>query len=141
MPRLANGPNFDLDQLAGCHLRELLGATESDDGERIEMLFLRVDGDPEWHRMFLDGGIGFWEKVPQEEAFDDYDDLRLVDLADRWQLRDSQIVSAHCVGGTWEDATLSHFSFELSSGAVKLAFVDSHDMESSTAIHFTPRNR
>lgn len=139
MSRLANGPSFELDQLVGRHVRELLGATESDSDELIEVLFLRFsDGDPEWHRLFLDAGIGFWEKMPREKAFYDYGDMRLMDLAGRWQLRGTQIVSANCVGGTGNDSTLSRFSLVMKSGTLSLAFVDSGDLESGTAIRFTP---
>jgi len=136
MPRLANGPEFALDQLVGRHVDALIGATETDRDDLIEMLFIRLAGDQDWHRVFLDAGIGFWETMSKEDAFCDYEDLRLIDFGDRWQVNGHQISSATCTGGTWEDSMLSQFSFVTSAGTVVLEFVDSTDIESDTAVRF-----
>lgn len=138
MPRLANGPEFDLNRLKNRQLDALIGATESDNDELIEMLFIHLAGDENWHRVFLQAGIGFWEAWSKEDAFCDFEDLRLIDFADRWRLRGTRIGSATCRGGTWQDSTLSQFSFAMDAGKVTLKFVDSADMESDTAIRFSP---
>jgi hypothetical protein len=138
MPRLANGPEFELDQLKNRQVHALIGATEADSDELIDMLFIHLAGDENWHRVFLDAGIGFWETISKGDAFCDYEDLRLVNLADRWDINGSRISSATCKAGTWEDSTLSRFSFVTNVGTVVLDFVDSTDMESDTAVRFFP---
>lgn len=136
MPRLANGPKFDFDQLTGRHVDALIGATKDDRDDLIEMLFIHLTGDQDWHRVFLDAGIGFWETMSKEDAFCDYEDLRLIDFGDRWHVKSHQILSAICTGVTWEDSKLSQFSFVTGAGTVVLEFLDSTDLESDTAVRF-----
>ena len=100
------------------------------------MLFIHLVGDENWHRVFLDSGIGFWETMSKDDAFYDYDDLCLVNFADRWRIKGSRIISATCKGGSWQDSTLSRFEFETDVGNVFFEFVDPTDMESNTAIKF-----
>ncbi|MFO1046142.1 MAG: hypothetical protein U0941_30560, partial [Planctomycetaceae bacterium] len=136
MPRLANGPEFHLDQLNGRQLESLIGATEADSDELIEMLFIHLTGDENWHRVFLDAGIGFWETMSKADAFGDYENFRLVNLADRWHIKGSRISSATCIGGTWDDSRLSRFSFVTDVGTIVFEFVDSTDMDSDTVVRF-----
>ena len=138
--RITNAPTFDLTSLEGNCVAELLGATDSDSDELIEMLFLRLVDDNQWYRMFLNAGIGFWEKWTKEEAFREYEDDRLIDFAARWQLVGSKIIFAKCVGGTWDDLTLSSFKLVMEKGTLNFAFIDLQDMESETVISFTPDN-
>ena len=136
MPRLANGPEFALHQLIGRRIDALLGATEAESDELIEMLFIHLVGDENWHRVFLDAGIGFWETMSKEDAFRDYKDSRLVNFAARWHVKGGQISSAICTGGLWKDLTLSRFSFTTDAGTVILKFMDPTDIESNTAVRF-----
>ncbi|AFY38964.1 hypothetical protein Lepto7376_2695 [[Leptolyngbya] sp. PCC 7376] len=145
MPRIKNAPTFNLESLQGQHVTEILGATNADSEDFIEMLFLNVVGDPQWHRIFLDAGIGFWEKMPKESAFYDYEEHHLIDYAARWNLSGAKIISAKCVGETWNDLTshsrifeLSYFKLVTDAGILILAYVDPHNMESETVLSFIP---
>ena len=51
MPRLANGPQFDLDQLIGRQLDALVGVTETGSDDFIEMLFIHLAGDERKRRL------------------------------------------------------------------------------------------
>ncbi len=141
MPRLANGPSFRLESLVGKHVAEIVSATDSTSDDVIEMLFLRVTEDSDWHRLFLDAGIGFWEAWCQADAFADYEDLRMIDLTDRWKLAGEKILAADCLGGNWDGSTLSRFLIELGTGSLHLNFSDSTDMDSDSVISFDSTTR
>ncbi|MEK6238509.1 MAG: hypothetical protein N2C14_27640 [Planctomycetales bacterium] len=138
MSRIANAPRFSLSLLAGHRITELIGATESDIDDLIEMLFIRIDDATDWHRVFLQAGIGFWENMSKQDAFSEFEDLRQIDFADRWGIRGASLLSAECIGGTWEDSVLSQFEFVLSLGTVRLNFADLTDMDSDSMITFEP---
>jgi hypothetical protein len=141
MTRLANGPSFRLESLIGKTVAQLIGATDYRTDERLEMLFLRVGESNGWHRMFLQAGIGFWEVWDEADAFCDYDDLRLIDFTDRWNIASCTIISAECIGGTWDDSVLSRFVIALNSGTLQLSFCDSGDMDSDAVLAFEAKSR
>jgi hypothetical protein len=95
------------------------------------MLFLRVSDDGIWHRMFLDAGIEFWGTLPEEDAFDAYEEHRRIDEAERWGLVGERIVTAECV-----DAGQSEFRIGFAHGALVFRYVDRNSMDSDTMLEF-----
>ena len=136
MPRLVNAPEFELDELCGQTIRELVGRTECDNDQSIEMLFLRISDDGIWHRLFLDAGIGFWETWTEVEAFSDYTNHRQIDFADRWKLCGATILTAECFGTDWAEPGLSDFRIGLTNGKLTFRYADPNDMESDTILEF-----
>jgi len=115
---------------------QVIGATDDKADNLLEMLFLRVRESDKWHRMFLQAGIGFWEVLDEVDAFADYQELRLIDFTDRWDLANHTITSAECNGGSWDDSILSRFLIETNSGTLHMAFSDQNDMESDAILTF-----
>jgi hypothetical protein len=136
MPRLANAPAFELEELVGRTLLEICGCADGEDDAAIEMLFIRIAGDDLWHRLFFQAGIGFWEKWAEEEAFEDFLDLRRVDFTKRFGLSGAKIVSADCIGTDWDDAGLSVFRLSFEHGEVTFRFLDPGDMDSDTVLDY-----
>ena len=130
MPRLANAPAFNLDELVGASIYDFVGCVHGDDPFGVEMLFIRVEGDQLWHRLFLQAGIGFWEKWPEDEAFGDYLDYRRVDFGKRWGLSRLKILSAECIGPNWEDPGASEFKIGFEHGLLTFRFSDPDDGDS-----------
>lgn len=139
MARLVNAPEFELDELCGKSIQDLVGCTESDNDCAIEMLFLRISEDGIWHRLFLDAGIGFWETWTEEEAFSEYTDHRRIDFADHWGLGGVTILTAECFGTDLAEPGLSDFRIELTSGTLTFRYADVNDMESDTILVFDPK--
>ena len=146
MSRLQNAPAFELQSLEGNYIDEIFAASDSGSNRFIEMLFLNLVGEDKWHRIFLDAGIGFWEKMSREKAFYDFEDCCLIDYSKRWKLNGAKIISAQCIGETWDDFTssasgevlVSSFQFVMDIGTINFAYAESHNMESETLIHFIP---
>jgi hypothetical protein len=136
MPRLANAPVFELDELVGRTLLEIAGCADGEDDVAIQMLFIRIAEDDLWHRLFLQAGIGFWEKWTEEEAFEDFLDLRRVDFTERFGLSGAKIVAAECIGTDWDDAELSVFRLRFDHGELTFRFVDPGDEDSSTVLDY-----
>ena len=136
MPRLINAPQFKLDDLCGQRIRALIGYSEGDSDQVVEMLFLRISDDGIWHRLFLDAGIGFWETWPKKEAFSEYEKDRRIDFADRWGLLGAEILTAECFGSGLVESGLSSFRIELTMGALNFGYADLNDMESETILDF-----
>ena len=137
MPRLVNAPAFDLDELVGASIRDLVGCVNDDDPFGVEMLFIRVSGDEIWHRLFLQAGIGFWEKWPEDEAFEHYLDYRRVDFAERWGLVGMSVLSAECIGTDWGDPGVSEFRIDVGCGLLTFRFSDPSDGDSETVLDFS----
>lgn len=117
MPRLNNDACFSMTALVGQRIAELLAATECADLESVQMLFLRLDGDESWHRLFLDASIGFWEMCSRDEAFCDFEGVPFANLADRWKITGTRIESAECVG-SWDDEIASRFEIRTEVGTL-----------------------
>lgn len=102
------------------------------------MLFLHLDGDSEWHRIFLDAGIGFWEKWSKEDTCYDYAELRQIDFSNRWGIAGTRILSARCETSAHEDSYISWFSLIFEAGTLTFAFAHPQDMDSQTVVAFMP---
>ncbi len=136
MPRLVNAPAFDLDELVGAAICDLVGCVHDNEPFGVEMLFIRLEGDRLWHRLFLQAGIGFWEKWPEDEAFGDYLDYRRIDFGKRWGLSGLKILSAECIGSNWEDAGVSEFKIGFETGLLNFRFSDPDDVDSEAVLDF-----
>lgn len=88
--------------------------------------------------MFLEAGVGFWEVWDEPDAFCDYEELRLIDFADRWGLAGRTILAAECIGGTWDDSVLSRFMIVMDCGTLTLSSRDSANIESGAVLAFQP---
>ncbi len=89
--RLHQDVHFNVDEILGRTLEQALLARGRESGGTLAV-FLKPSG-LEWHRYFLDAGVGFWEELSEADAFLDFRDegVELVDCAKLWRLEDATI--------------------------------------------------
>lgn len=116
MPRLQNDTAFDLVELRGKELRQLTGYGRTGD---IACLVFDV-GESQLHTIFLDAGIGFWERWSSEEIENTWHASRFVDLSSQWNLSSKRIISAACT--VPDDEAFSLFRIEFAHGVVCLRY-------------------
>lgn len=138
MVRLANAPMFQLDELADRKIVELVGCSERHNLQNIMVLHILLQDEPDWYRIFLDAGIGFFEKYSKEEAFEDFLDVPHIDFGKRWNLIGQTIVSASCIGTDIDDPVLSRFCLSTGVGTVVLRYLNPKDMDSPTLLELRP---
>ncbi len=135
--RLFQGARFEVTELRGGIVEQLLGVTsQADTDDRPEMMFLRPQGG-HWQRFFLDAGIAFWEEWSETDAFADSSGLRRVDYGARFRLVGVRIRRAHGYRAAPEPA--ARIELELATGVLQLRAIDPGDPDSDSEVTFRPR--
>lgn len=95
--RVLQSAQEENDLVTGDTVLELVGAIAPETQEAPstkfpDVVFLRTNG-PHWHRFFLDAGLAFWGVWPKEDAFADWDDGHVFDLAEELGVRGRRLGS------------------------------------------------
>jgi hypothetical protein len=130
--------HFNVDEILGRTLEQALLARGRESGGTLAV-FLKPSG-LEWHRYFLDAGVGFWEELSEADAFFDFRDegVELVDCAKLWRLEDATIGLCRSTGGPNPGDTA--ISCEIGDGLLVLSYTDRLDPESDTTLIFMSRS-
>jgi len=129
--RLINDHNFECPSLIGMTVESLIGFYEGKVENGIDMLILKLKELELYQRFFLDAAIGFWEENDFESVNSDYEDAKKIDLAEKYSLFGTKVVSIVCHGSVEEFSSLV---FDI--GTVKLHFhyLDRKNMDSETVL-------
>lgn len=129
--RIANDHSFECSRIKGMVLEQLIGFYEGDEANGIDILLVKVKEIDLWQRYFLDAGLGFWEEYGQESAFEDYEDLTPINIANKYGLKNSVVQKISCIGSNEE---LSSVHIEIDNTKLVLRFKDSKNLESETIL-------
>ncbi|MEZ4449743.1 MAG: hypothetical protein R3B09_09695 [Nannocystaceae bacterium] len=83
MPRLHQDTAWEADVAIGRPLLRLCALVDPGRGGAVCLVFARLDHPAEWHRLFVDVGLAFWETWPDEAIdaeLEDDDALARVEL-------------------------------------------------------------
>lgn len=138
MPRQKNSPHFRMAEIEGRKIAALIGISDGHESQDILVLLMLLQGKRNWHRLFLDARIGFWEKWNEKEAFEDFVDLHKVDYGEQWNLFGETIRSANCFGTDETDPLSSKFEISLRPGKVVYRYADALDIDSPTILEMWP---
>lgn len=129
--RLVNDHCFECNALATQKVESFFGYYEGHESDGIDMLILKLKENDMYQRFFLDAGLGFWEEWDKEGTFLDYEDLKPVDLAAKYNLEGKEVISISCLGSFNE---LSSFIFEIGKEKLKLSYIEPESLDSDTIL-------
>ena len=134
--RIVNAESFEAAELAGKPVAQIVACRDPDEPPySVEVVGVRLAGSKLWNRFFLDAGIGFWEECSPASAFFDFEDLERIDVLEQWSIARPRIVEVVCTGDHW---ALSSLTWRLTSGDLRLSYLDRDDSESPTVLKFAP---
>jgi hypothetical protein len=127
--RIINAHCFECENIQGTELESLVGFYDGQDPYGMDIILLKLKGVELWQRFFLDAGIGFWENYDQVSAFEDYEDLIPINIADKYSLKGLCLQHISCIGNNKE---LSIISFKVGKSNFILMHKDTKNIESET---------
>jgi hypothetical protein len=136
--RLFQDYRFEVDHVRHGVIDQLVALVLDDDTDlQPTLLSLQVRGQP-WQRCFLDVGAGFWEQWSDVDPADEADDegVRIVDYAERFELRGAEILRAYCEPEGPDLASTIHLL--LTKGTLALRAQDPRGIEPCSYVTFEP---
>ena len=138
--RLHQDDTFEVADVAGGIVEQLLGFTDTERDDQPEKMFLKIRGQRPWQTYFLDAGLGFWEEWDEEDAFDAYrGDSREIDYGHRFGLIGATIVEARCAVVEPKETTSIAVVFD--RGALRMSYARPNDLDADVILTFEPHGR
>ena len=128
--RLRNAKSFQMPEMLQRQIEKVVAyREEGDELDSIEIIGFKMSDTDHWHRFFLDAGIGFWEELPVEDVFRDFEDLQRINVGGQWPVT-GNIIAAHCIG---DANSPSRFEWRFDTGLLCLSYKDESDPDSESA--------